>query len=157
MRLFYLILFFLALIMPAVAVDPSEMLNDPTLESRARGISKDLRCVVCQNQSIDDSDARLARDLRLLVRDRIMAGDSDQQVIDYVVSRYGDYVLLKPPFKGTTLVLWIGPVILILLSLFAFYSFFSRQNKTSSKTKASKPLTDEERNRLKELLKKDAS
>ena len=110
----------------AIAVDPGEILKDPNLEKRARSISKGLRCVVCQNQSIDDSDAQLARDLRILVRNRIVAGDSDTAVIDYVVSRYGDFVLLKPPIKGVTLVLWFGPIFFTLAGLIGLILFFRR-------------------------------
>ena len=110
-----------------LAVDPGEILKDPNLEKRARSISKGLRCVVCQNQSIDDSDAQLARDLRILVRNRIVAGDSDTAVIDYVVSRYGDFVLLKPPVKGVTLVLWFGPIFFTLAGLIGLILFFRRQ------------------------------
>ena len=110
-----------------LAVDPGEILKDPNLERRARSISKGLRCVVCQNQSIDDSDAQLARDLRILVRNRIVAGDSDTAVIDYVVSRYGDFVLLKPPVKGVTLVLWFGPIFITLAGLIGLILFFRRQ------------------------------
>ena len=109
-----------------LAVDPGEILKDPNLERRARSISKGLRCVVCQNQSIDDSDAKLARDLRILVRNRIVAGDSDTAVIDYVVSRYGDFVLLKPPVKGVTLVLWFGPIFFTLAGLIGLILFFRR-------------------------------
>ena len=109
-----------------LAVDPGEILKDPNLERRARSISKGLRCVVCQNQSIDDSDAQLARDLRILVRNRIVAGDSDTAVIDYVVSRYGDFVLLKPPVKGVTLVLWFGPIFITLAGLIGLILFFRR-------------------------------
>ena len=96
----------------AGAVNPDEMLDDPALEARAREISKGLRCLVCQNQSIDDSDADLARDLRVLVRERLAAGDSDGQVIGYVVSRYGDFVLMRPPFKAATYALWLGPALI---------------------------------------------
>ena len=110
-----------------LAVDPGEILKDPNLEKRARSISKGLRCVVCQNQSIDDSDAQLARDLRILVRNRIVAGDSDTAVIDYVVSRYGDFVLLNPPVKGVTLVLWFGPIFFTLAGLIGLILFFRRQ------------------------------
>ena len=94
---------------PALAVNPDEMLPDPALEARARDISKHLRCLVCQNQSIDDSDAGLAKDLRVLVRERIKAGDSNDEVIAFIVDRYGDYVLLNPPVKKSTIVLWAGP------------------------------------------------
>ncbi len=99
----------------AGAVEPDEMLADPALEARAREISKDLRCVVCQNQDIDSSNAGVARDLRLLIRERLVAGDTDAEVIEFVRARYGDFVLLKPPFNGETLVLWLAPAVLILL------------------------------------------
>ncbi len=94
--------------LPALAVEPSEVLPDPALEARAREIGRALRCVVCQNQSIDDSAAEVARDMRRAVRERLTAGDSDGDVFDFMVARYGDYVLLKPPFKAGTLVLWLG-------------------------------------------------
>jgi len=98
----------------AGAVDPDERLADPALESRARALSAELRCMVCQNQSIDDSDAALAKDLRVLVRERIQSGDSDDEVIEYVVARYGEFVLLRPPFNSRTLFLWFAPVLLLL-------------------------------------------
>jgi cytochrome c-type biogenesis protein CcmH len=99
--------------LPAFAVQPDEILPDAVLEKRARSLSAGLRCLVCQNQSIDDSDAPLAKDLRVLVRERLVAGDSDQQVIDYIVARYGDFVLLKPPMNTHTLLLWITPLIVL--------------------------------------------
>ena len=111
----------------ANAVDPSEILRNPTLEKRARHISKDLRCLVCQNQSIDDSDAPLARDLRLLVRERLIQGDTDNEVIDYVVSRYGDFVLLRPPVKAVTAILWLGPAIFVLIGFIGLLRYFRRQ------------------------------
>ena len=139
------------------AVEPSEMLADPVLETRAREISKDLRCLVCQNQSIDDSNAELARDLRVLVRRRLVAGDSDNQVIDYVVSRYGDFVLLKPPFKGATYALWLGPGLIAALGLLAVVVFFRRRRSVlasgeSVSSAAPPPLDEEERRRLRALL-----
>ena len=109
MRKLIAALFFVLVAIPALAVQPDEVLKDPTLEARARGLSKELRCMVCQNQSIDDSDAPLARDLRLLVRERLTQGDSDRQVIDYLVARYGEFVLLKPPFNPHTMLLWLLP------------------------------------------------
>ena len=129
MKVLFLIAALLVVPFDANAVDPGEILKDPTLEIRARAISKGLRCVVCQNQSIDDSDAQLARDLRILVRDRIIAGDSDTDVIEYVVSRYGDFVLLRPPVKGVTMVLWFGPVVIALIGLGGLVLFFRRQKK----------------------------
>ena len=109
------------------AVDPSEILGNATLEKRARHISKDLRCLVCQNQSIDDSDAPLARDLRLLVRERLIQGDTDNEVFDYVVSRYGDFVLLRPPVKGVIALLWLGPAIFVLVGFIGLLRYFRRQ------------------------------
>jgi len=141
----------------ALAVDPNEVLEDPALENRAREISKGLRCVVCQNQSIDDSDATLARDLRVLVRDRLTAGDSDKEVIDYVVSRYGDFVLLKPPVKGSTMVLWAGPGIIAVLALLWAVVFFRRRTAAEAGNGQSgpAPLIEEERRRLDDLIKDD--
>jgi cytochrome c-type biogenesis protein CcmH len=113
------LLFTLALIIAiwgvtARAVEPSERLADPALEARARALSKELRCLVCQNQSIDESNADLAHDLRILLRQRLVAGDTDQQVLDYIVARYGVFVLLDPPFTPTTWLLWLGPPLLVL-------------------------------------------
>jgi cytochrome c-type biogenesis protein CcmH len=105
----FLLLLAVLLPSPCWAVQPDEILADPALEARARALSRDLRCMVCQNQSIDDSEAPLARDLRLLVRERLQAGDGDNQVIDYLVKRYGDFVLLKPRFSAHTALLWLGP------------------------------------------------
>ncbi|MBN07148.1 MAG: cytochrome C biogenesis protein [Rhodospirillaceae bacterium] len=112
---------------PAHAVNPREMLGNDLLERRARHISKDIRCVVCQNQSIDDSDAPLASDLRVLIRKRLVEGDTDQEVISYLVSRYGDFVLLTPPVKGATLFLWFGPVVFALLGMLGLVLYFRRQ------------------------------
>ena len=103
------------------AVEPSEMLKDPALEARAREVSKHLRCVVCQNETIDESDADIAKDMRLLLRTRILAGDSNEQVIQFLVSRYGDYVLLKPRFTARTYLLWFGPFIVLPLGAFVVY------------------------------------
>ena len=136
---------------PAGAVEPDEMLADPVLESRARDISKILRCLVCQNQSIDDSNAGLARDLRIIVRQRLVAGDSDGEVFDFVVDRYGDFVLLKPPFKATTYVLWIGPGLIGSLGLLAVAVFF-RRRRAAAGPEAPPPLSDEEKKRLEALL-----
>ena len=120
-----LLLLFAAL--PAHAVDPREVLADRTLETRARAISAELRCVVCQNQSIDDSDADLAKDLRVLIRARIVAGDSDQEVIDYVTERYGQFVLLRPPVTGATLVLWLGPILFAVLGALGIALYYRRR------------------------------
>ena len=137
----------------AGAVNPDEMLDDPALEARAREISKGLRCLVCQNQSIDDSDANLARDLRVLVRERLVAGDSDGQVIDYVVSRYGDFVLMRPPFKATTYVLWLGPALIGGLGILAVMAFYRRRRAAGARRgTAPPPLTEDEKRRLETLL-----
>lgn len=142
---------------PALAVQPDEMLADPTLESRARDISKDLRCVVCQNESIDESNAELARDLRLLVRDRLTKGDSDDEVVQYVVDRYGDYVLLRPPFKGSTYILWFGPVAFALFALLGGWWFYRARAGASATASgaegAPQPLSAEEQRRLEKLMK----
>ncbi len=141
----------LAVAAPAGAVLPDEMLADPVLEARARDISKNLRCLVCQNQSIDDSDAGLARDLRVIVRERLVAGDSDSAVIDFVVDRYGDFVLLNPPFKATTYVLWIGPAVIGALGLLAVIVFF-RRRRAQAGGEVSPPLSDEEKKRFDALI-----
>ncbi len=121
----------------AHAVEPREMMSDPALEARAREVSKALRCVVCQNETIDDSNAELARDMRLMVRERIAAGDSNKQVLDYMVARYGDFVLLKPRFTGETIVLWIGPFIVLVLGAIALARTLKRRAPTA-------PLSAEE-------------
>lgn len=135
---------------PALAVNPGEMLPDPAQEQRAREVSKDLRCLVCQNQSIDDSDAELAKDLRVLVRERISQGESNSQVLDYVVSRYGDYVLLKPPFKASTYALWFGPLILLVIAMLAVIGFYRRRG---TRAEAPEPLSESEKRRIDSLLK----
>lgn len=142
----------LALALPvgsAWAVNPDEMLADPALEARAREISKGLRCLVCQNESIDESNADLARDLRLLVRDRLKKGDSDQQVVAYIVSRYGNYVLLKPPFEPGTWGLWLGPPVLLLAGGFAVWRYYKGRGTAAP---AVVGLSDEERQRLDSML-----
>jgi cytochrome c-type biogenesis protein CcmH len=111
----------------AFAVLPEEVLKDPALEARARVISQDLRCLVCQNQSIDDSNAPLAKDLRVIVRERLTAGDTDQQVFGYVVSRYGNYVLLRPPLQSDTYILWAAPFILMLVSLGVAFAYLRKR------------------------------
>ena len=156
-RLLLTALLWVCIVPPAKSVDPREVLEDPALEERARNISKGLRCVVCQNQAIDDSDAILARDLRLLVRDRLIAGDSDKQVVDYVVSRYGDFVLLKPPFKIATLALWLGPLVIIVFALIAGITFFRQQRRAAIQIIGASDLSDEERKRLDDLLRDDPS
>jgi len=135
----------------AVAVQPEEVLSDAALEKRARELSVGLRCLVCQNQSIDDSDAPLAKDLRLLVRERLVAGDSNEQVIDYVVARYGDFVLLKPPMNLHTLLLWMAP----LFALVAALAIVMRgmRARPSIAAAATSPLTAQEKDALDRVLK----
>ena len=134
---------------PAFAVEPTELLPDPALEARARDIGRALRCVVCQNQSIDDSAAEVARDMRRAVRERISAGDKDEQVFAYMVARYGDYVLLKPPFKAGTWVLWLGgPIVLVVAG--GLLLIAARRRKPIP---PAEPLSDEEQRRLDALLK----
>ncbi len=139
--------------LPVLAVEPDEVLHDPVLEQRARTVSKGLRCVVCQNQSIDDSNADLARGMRILVRQRIVAGDSNRQVLDYMVSRYGDFVLLKPPLKPATYVLWFAPLFFVALGILVLIVFYRRSRR--KKEAASVALSDEEIRRLDGLMKDD--
>jgi cytochrome c-type biogenesis protein CcmH len=136
------------LAMSVAAVEPREQLSDPALEARARAISKDLRCLVCQNQSIDDSNADIARDLRRLVRERLIAGDSDAAIRDYLVARYGDFVLLDPPVKPVTYLLWGGPV-LILCGAVAGAAFLIRRQRKGAEAA---PLSADERRKLDAIM-----
>jgi cytochrome c-type biogenesis protein CcmH len=142
---------------PACAVQPDEVLSDQALEARARALSKELRCMVCQNQSIDDSDAPLARDLRILVRERLQAGDSNRQVIDFLVARYGEFVLLKPRFSAHTAVLWLGPAGVLLVGVFAV-AFAARRYRRRVGSASAGPegaeLTPGETARLAEILRR---
>jgi cytochrome c-type biogenesis protein CcmH len=135
---------------PARAVQPDEILANSALESRARELSRELRCMVCQNQSIDDSDAPLARDLRLLVRERLTAGDSDAQVLDFLTARYGQFVLLKPRFGWDTALLWLAPVAVLLLGGAGLVPLLRRRRRAQAVPE--QPLTEAERARLAELL-----
>jgi cytochrome c-type biogenesis protein CcmH len=137
---------------PALAVTPDEMLKDPAEEARARALSTGLRCMVCQNQSIDDSDADLAHDIRVLVRERIAAGDSDEAVIKFLVARYGDFILLKPPVNTETILLWAIPFATLALGIAAVLAA-SRRRRSSAAPAGS--LTADERQRLERLLGKD--
>ncbi len=143
---------------PALAVEPSEILDDPVLEARAREISQQLRCVVCQNQSIDESNADLARDMRVLVRNRLLAGDGNSEVIDYMVSRYGDFVLLNPPFKASTYALWFGPGVIVLLGIFAVTVFYRTKPDTGQAADGPPThvaLNREEQQRLDKIMEND--
>ena len=133
----------------ALAVNPDEVLGDPQLEKRAREISAELRCMVCQNESIDDSNAELARDLRVLARERLTSGDSDKQVMDFVVDRYGEFVLLKPRLNAQTALLWGFPVLILLIGGIALTIAFRRRNTT---TEVQKPLSAREKAELSRLL-----
>jgi cytochrome c-type biogenesis protein CcmH len=136
---------------PALAVQPDEVLKDQGLEHRAREISSGLRCLVCQNQSIDESDAPLARDLRILVRDRLKEGDSDAQVRDYVVQRYGEFVLLKPVFALHTAILWLTPVLVLILGVVGLYGVLRRRRDRP----ATAALDPAEQDALAALLRED--
>ena len=131
---------------PAFAVQPDEILSNPALEARARALSRELRCMVCQNQSIDDSDAPLARDLRVLVRERLQAGDSDPQVIDFLTSRYGEFVLLRPRFSPHTALLWLTPAAILAVGAFTIFMFSRRRSSSEAK------LSPSEESRLAEIL-----
>lgn len=135
----------------AHAIEPGERLSDPALESRARALSAELRCLVCQNQSIDDSNAPLAKDLRLLVRERITAGDSDKDVLKFIVARYGDFVLLRPPFNLLTLALWLTPLLALIGGVVAFRRSFVTLAGSSP---GEQPLSDAEKRRLDELMRR---
>jgi cytochrome c-type biogenesis protein CcmH len=142
----------------AYAVQPDEMMPDPAKEARARDLSRELRCMVCQNQSIDDSDAPLARDLRLLVRERIASGDSDSQVIDFLVARYGEFVLLKPRFSPHTLLLWLLPPLALAGGGLALWLYSRRRSKgEGAADPALLHLTEEEQARLERLLAAEAT
>jgi cytochrome c-type biogenesis protein CcmH len=146
------VLAFLAFLLvggPALALQPDEVLKDPVLEKRARDISAGLRCLVCQNQSIDDSDAQLAKDLRLLVRERLTAGDSDRQVRDYLVQRYGEFVLLRPTFRTQTLLLWLTPAVVLVLGGLGAYMALRRRPQPAE------GLSEEEQKALDNLLNQD--
>ena len=135
---------------PIWAVEPDEVLDDPLLEIRARALSKQLRCLQCQNENIDESNAEIARDLRLLVRERLVEGDSDSAVIDYIVARYGEFVLLRPNGRGANIILWTAGPTLFLVTLGAL--FLTRRQK---RTQSAKPLSAEEENLLKKIIEDD--
>lgn len=135
---------------PLWAVQPDEVLDDPVLEERARALSEDLRCLVCRNESIDESNAPLARDLRLLVRERLVAGDSDAEVMAFVVSRYGEYVLLTPKVTGTNLILWLAGPAMLLVGLGLGFAYLRKRSRSEATTELE--LTDEEKARLDKIL-----
>ena len=144
------LLLILMLATPAMAVQPDEILADPVMEARARDLSKGLRCLVCRNENIDDSNAELARDLRLLVRERLVAGDTDQEVEDFVVDRYGEYVLLKPVFSLSNAMLWLAGPVLLIIGGWISLVFIRRR---SVATVVGEGLSDDEQAKLDALLK----
>ncbi len=138
-------------ITPVYAVQPDEVLDDPMLEGRARELSKELRCLVCRNENIDESNADLARDLRLVLRERLVAGDSDQEALDFIVDRYGEYALLKPTAKGSNWLLWAaGPLMLLMALVMSF--FYLRKRSVEPTTQSVEGLSAEEQARLQEIL-----
>ena len=147
-RIVVVLMVLASLAMPAQAVQPDEVLSDPALETRARALSLKMRCLVCQNQSIDDSDAPLAKDLRVLIRERLVKGDTDEQVTDYLVSRYGEFVLLKPRLTLNTLLLWAGPFILLLLGGIVLW----RNRRGAAFAGPETGLDEEERKKLRQIL-----
>jgi cytochrome c-type biogenesis protein CcmH len=151
MRALLALLLLALLLRPALAVEPDEILDDPALEERARALSQIVRCVVCQNESIDSSGAEIARDLRLLIRERLLAGDSDQQVLDYLVARYGNFVLLEPPVEPSTWLLWAAPAIVLVLGG-ALAVAALRQRRRGAEPA---PLSADEQLRLDRLLGSD--
>ncbi|WP_071468438.1 cytochrome c-type biogenesis protein [Roseinatronobacter thiooxidans] len=152
MRMFRLFLAALALALasPSWAVQPDEILDDPVLESRARDISAGLRCLVCRNESIDESNAELARDMRLLVRERLVEGDSNTEVMSFIVERYGEYVLLRPTTDGANIILWVAAPVLFLISILSAGLYLRRRENAPEPSKGG--LSAEEEKRLKELL-----
>jgi cytochrome c-type biogenesis protein CcmH len=152
-RYLHAVMLLITLLLPSVAwaVEPNEMLSDPVLEARARALSKELRCMVCQNESIDDSGAPLAHDLRVLVRERIKSGDSDQQVLDFLVARYGEFVLLRPRLSWHTVALWgLPPAVLLIGAVVILMDL--RRRRTAQAEEAKANLTPAEEARLAELL-----
>ena len=140
----------------APAVTPDEVLQDPKLEMRARAISQNLRCVVCQNQSIDDSNAPLAHDLRVLVRERLASGDTDEKALDFIVARYGNFVLLKPPMQLNTLALWVGPAFFLLIAAIGF-GLYLRRRSADQATLTPASLNATEQRQIDELLSERSS
>ena len=153
MKVVFALILLLAFALPALAVEPSERLADPALESRARTLSEQLRCLVCQNESIDESGAPLAHDLRVLLRERIAAGDSDTQAVKFLTDRYGNFLLLKPPVEPATYVLWFGPVGLLVIAAGGALIYLRRRKALPDAA----PLTPSEQHRLDRLMKEGES
>ena len=150
LRLLALLLALLPTALPhsAAALDADEMFEDPAMEARAREIGRELRCLKCRNQSIFDSNAGIAKDLRVAVRERIVAGDSDQEVLDYVHERFGDFVLLKPPVKSTTYALWLAPFVIVLVGAFGTVAYLRKPNRTTRPAE----MSDDDRDMARRIL-----
>ncbi|MGI9368290.1 MAG: cytochrome c-type biogenesis protein [Ruegeria sp.] len=146
-----LVLILMLVVTPALAVQPDEILDDPALEARARELSEGLRCLVCRNESIDESNAELARDLRILLRERLVAGDTDQEAVDFIVARYGEYVLLKPTTTGANMMLWLAGPIMLLIAAGLGWNFLRSRSSTPETPEAGK-LSDDEQERLRQIL-----
>ena len=146
-----IVFLFWLLATPVLAVEPDEVLSDPGLEARARSISQDLRCLVCRNESIDESDAEVAKDLRLLVRERILEGDADDEVLAFIVHRYGEYVLLNPRANGANIVLWAAGPVMLLIALGLGFGYVRRRSQAAAPS--FRALSEDEKRRLDEILK----
>ncbi len=146
-----LVMILMLVVTPAFAVQPDEVLDDPALEARARELSEGLRCLVCRNESIDESNAELARDLRILLRERLVAGDTDQEAVDFIVARYGEYVLLKPTTTGANMMLWLAGPIMLLIAAGLGWNFLRSRSLTPENPETGK-LSDEEQERLRQIL-----
>jgi cytochrome c-type biogenesis protein CcmH len=153
MRTLFFAVLLICIPFASYSVEPTEVLSDPVLEERARIISKDLRCLVCQNESIDDSNANLAKDLRILVRERLVAGDSDDEVLNFIVDRYGEFALLKPRSDGFNLILWLSGPLMLLIALIISFTFI--KSKQKSKRHITKGLSDHEKKELSKIVNED--
>ena len=153
MRTLFFAVLLICIPFTAYSVEPTEVLSDPVLEERARIISKDLRCLVCQNESIDDSNANLAKDLRILVRERLVAGDSDDEVLNFIVDRYGEFALLKPRSDGFNLILWLSGPLMLLIALIISFAFI--KSKQKCKRHITTGLSDHEKKELSKIVNED--
>ena len=153
MKNFFFLLLVIFTPLASYSVEPSEVLDDPVLEELARDISKDLRCLVCQNESIDESSATLAKDLRILVRERLLAGDNKDAVLKFIVDRYGEFVLLNPSSKGSNLILWLSGPLMLLIALIISFSFIKANQKLKRNTIIG--LSDEEKRELEKIIREE--
>ena len=153
MRTLFFAVLLICIPFASYSVEPTEVLSDPVLEERARIISKDLRCLVCQNESIDDSNANLAKDLRILVRERLVAGDSDDEVLNFIVDRYGEFALLNPRSDGFNLILWLSGPLMLIIALIISFTFITSSRK--SERHITKDLSDHEKRELSKIVSED--